>query len=128
MRCFWEDRQRLHSPAGEFFNGAMHPAAEHAGRIDAMLAAIGGTEPPRDQGTAPLLRAHSADYVQFLQSAHSEWRAAGREGDAFPYTFPVVRRSTSAKSAYMPTPMAEITRRPAKTSGTRKLEEACSIR
>jgi acetoin utilization deacetylase AcuC-like enzyme len=92
MRCCWDDRQRLHSPAGEFFNGAMHPAAEHGGRIDAMLQAVGGTEAPSDQGMEPLLRAHSADYVQFLQSAYSEWRAAGREGDAFPYTFPVVRR------------------------------------
>ena len=92
MRCFWDDRQRRHSPAGEFFNGAMHPAAEHGGRIDAMLAAIGGTEAPGDQGMAPLLRAHSPDYLRFLQSAHFEWRAAGRDGDAFPYTFPVVRR------------------------------------
>jgi acetoin utilization deacetylase AcuC-like enzyme len=30
--------------------------------------------------------------LTFLRSAHDEWRAAGREGDAFPYTFPLVRR------------------------------------
>ena len=92
MRSFWDERQRLHSPAGEFFNGAMHPAAEHGGRIDAILEAIGQTEVPRDYGPEPLLRAHSADYLAFLQAAHDEWRAAGREGDAFPYTFPIVRR------------------------------------
>ncbi len=96
MRSFWDERQRLHSPAGEFFNGAMHPAAEHGGRIDAILEAIGPTEAPRDYGVEPLRRVHSADYLAFLQAAHDEWRAAGREGDAFPYTFPVVRRRPEA--------------------------------
>jgi acetoin utilization deacetylase AcuC-like enzyme len=92
MRCFWDDRQRLHAPAGEFFNGAMHAAAEHGGRIDAILDSIGPTEAPRDYGKEPLLGVHSADYLGFLEGAHAEWLAAGRKGDAFPYTFPIVRR------------------------------------
>ena len=92
MRCFWDERQRAHKPAGEFFNGAMHPAAEHGGRVDAILQAIGRTETPTDQGMEPLLRVHSADYLEFLRTAHERWRAAGREGDAYPYTFPVVGR------------------------------------
>jgi acetoin utilization deacetylase AcuC-like enzyme len=70
----------------------MHPAAEHGGRIDAILTAVGTIEQPRDHGLEPLLRAHSPDYVDFLRSAHEEWLAAGREGDAFPYSFPIVRR------------------------------------
>ena len=92
MKCYWDDRQRAHAPAGEFFNGAMHPAAEHSGRVDAILGAIGPTATPADCGTEPLLRVHSADYVEFLRRAHDQWRDAGREGDAFPYTFPVVGR------------------------------------
>ena len=92
MRCFWDERQRAHKPAGEFFNGAMHPAAEHGGRVDAILQAIGRTETPTDQGMEPLLRVHSADYLDFVRTAHQQWRAAGREGDAYPYTFPVVGR------------------------------------
>jgi acetoin utilization deacetylase AcuC-like enzyme len=92
MRCFWDERQRAHTPAGEFFNGAMHPAAEHGGRVDAILQAIGRTETPTDQGMEPLLRVHSADYLDFVRTAHQQWRAAGREGDAYPYTFPVVGR------------------------------------
>jgi len=92
MRCFWDDRQRSHVPTGEFFNGAMHPAAEHEGRVVAILAAIGTTEAPRDLGLDPILRVHSIDYVDFLRTAHEKWRQAGREGDAFPYTFPVVGR------------------------------------
>jgi acetoin utilization deacetylase AcuC-like enzyme len=92
MRCFWDERQRAHAPAQEFFNGALHPAAEHGGRVDSVLAAIGTTESPGDFGMEPLLRVHSADYLHFLRLAHGEWRAAGREGDAFPYSFPVVHR------------------------------------
>jgi acetoin utilization deacetylase AcuC-like enzyme len=92
MRCFWDERQRAHAPAGEFFNGEMHPPAEHPGRVDAILAAVGPTETPSDLGLEPLLRVHSRDYLEFLQSVHGQWRSAGREGDAFPYTFPVVGR------------------------------------
>jgi acetoin utilization deacetylase AcuC-like enzyme len=92
MKCFWDDRQRAHAPAGEFFNGAMHPPAEHPGRVDAILQAIGPTQTPADTGMGPLSRVHSADYLDFLRTAHDAWRAAGRDGDAFPYTFPVVGR------------------------------------
>ena len=92
MRCIWDERQRAHSPSGEFFNGALHPAAEHPGRVDAILAAIGSTEEPVDRGLEPLLRVHSPNYLDFLQSAHRRWLEAGRQGDAFPYTFPVVGR------------------------------------
>ena len=92
MRCFWDDRQGGHAPAAEFFNGKLHPAAEHGGRVEAILGAIGPTEAPADQGIDPILRVHSSDYVNFLRSAFGAWRLAGRDGDAFPYTFPVVGR------------------------------------
>ena len=92
MRSFWAEQQRAHAPAAEFFNGALHPAAEHPGRIDSILDSIGPVEAPGDLGLEPLLRVHSDDYLDFLQSAFAEWRSAGREGGAFPYTFPIVRR------------------------------------
>ena len=92
MRCFWDDRQRGHAPLTEFFNGNLHPAAEHAGRVDAILAALRTTEAPSDAGIEPILRVHDSGYVDFLHSAFTEWRSAGRDGDALPYTFPVVER------------------------------------
>jgi acetoin utilization deacetylase AcuC-like enzyme len=92
MRCFWDERQGAHAPAAEFFNGKLHPAAEHRGRVDAILGAIGRTEAPEDSGTEPLLRVHGRDYLNLLRDAHRDWLAAGREGDAFPYTFPLVAR------------------------------------
>jgi acetoin utilization deacetylase AcuC-like enzyme len=98
MRCFWDERQRAHAPAAEFFNGSLHPASEHEGRVDAILAAIGPTETPEDRGTEPLLRVHSPAYLDLLRDAHRDWLAAGREGDAFPYTFPIVGRRAPSLS------------------------------
>jgi acetoin utilization deacetylase AcuC-like enzyme len=93
MRFFWDERQRSHAPAAEFFNGGLHPASEHQGRVDAILDAIGCTEAPAaDHGLGPILEVHGKDYLNLLQGAHGEWLAAGRQGDAFPYTFPIVGR------------------------------------
>ena len=92
MRCFFDPRQLAHAPALELHNGDFMPYAETTARVDSILAALGPTEPPADWGEAPILRVHPADYVEFLKSAHRDWQSAGREGDAFPYTFPVVRR------------------------------------
>ena len=92
MRCFWDERQRRHAPSGEFFNGALRPAAEHGGRVDVILEAIGATEQPHDHGIEPLLAVHPRSYLDFLGSAHDRWLGAGRDGDAFPYAFPTVGR------------------------------------
>ena len=92
MRCFWDDRQRAHAPEAEFFNGKLHRAAEHQGRVDAVLAAIGPTQAPQDSGIEPIRLVHSEEYLELLRDAHRDWLAAGREGEAFPYTFPVVGR------------------------------------
>ena len=92
MRAFFDPRQLAHAPARELHNGAFVPYAEHPGRAEAILAAIGGAGPALDHGEAPLAAVHSRDYLDFLKSAHAEWRAAGRDGDAGGYAWPVVRR------------------------------------
>ena len=92
MRRFFHPAQLAHAPAQELHNGAWIPHAEHPGRARAILDAIGATEAPADQGEAPLLRVHPADYLAFLKTAHAAWETAGRPGDAAGYTWPVVRR------------------------------------
>ncbi|MDP8994544.1 MAG: histone deacetylase family protein [Pseudomonadota bacterium] len=96
MRRFFDPRQRAHAPAVELHNGAFVPYAEHPGRADAMLAAIGPAEPPRDHGEAPLLRVHPRAYLDFLKGAWAEWRDAGRPGDAAAYAWPTIRRRALA--------------------------------
>ncbi|SMF61869.1 histone deacetylase family protein [Allosphingosinicella indica] len=92
MRRFFDDRQAGHAPAVELHNGAFVPYAEHSGRLAAIRAAIGPTVTPRDHGEAPILAVHPEPYVAFLKRAHADWRAAGREGDAAGYAWPVARR------------------------------------
>ncbi|HEX8240130.1 MAG TPA: histone deacetylase family protein [Allosphingosinicella sp.] len=92
MRVFWDDRQRLHAPAQELHNGGFVPFAEHCGRIDSMLAALGATHAVADHGDEPLLRVHPRRYLDFLESAFADWKAAGRPGDAAGYVWPVAGR------------------------------------
>ncbi len=92
MRKIWDARQLEHAPAVELHNGAFVPHAEHPGRAESILGAIGETEPAKDHGEAPILRVHRPDYVDFLKRAYVDWKAAGRSGDAAGYTWPVVRR------------------------------------
>ena len=98
MRIFHDDRQRLHAPALELHNGGFTPYAETPARAEAMLAALGATEPSPDRGEAPIRAVHDPDYLDFLQAAPALWRDAGRPGEAIPYAFPVVgRRSLDLK-------------------------------
>lgn len=96
MRRFWDERQRGHQPQSEFFNGALHPAADVVERVDSVLAAIGPVEAPPARSGEELLAAaaaaHDPAYLDLLRIAHQEWRAAGRAGDVLPYAFPVHRR------------------------------------
>jgi acetoin utilization deacetylase AcuC-like enzyme len=92
MRIFFDERQRRHAPERELHNGAFVPFAETAARADAILAALAPAEAPADAGEGPLLRVHTTDYLAFLKAAQAEWKAAGREGDAAGYVWPVVRR------------------------------------
>ncbi|WP_095012832.1 histone deacetylase family protein [Tsuneonella mangrovi] len=91
MRTFSDDRQLLHAPERELHNGEWVPYAECPSRM-ASIAARCAAEPAADFGLEPILAVHDAAYVEFLRSAHDEWLAAGRAGDAIGYAFPVVRR------------------------------------
>jgi acetoin utilization deacetylase AcuC-like enzyme len=91
-RVFWDERQRRHAPVQELHNGGFVPYAEHCGRVDSMLAALGACDSAADHGEASLLRVHPRDYLDFLASAFADWREAGRPGDASGYVWPVVGR------------------------------------
>ena len=92
MQIFHSSRQKSHSPVREFHNGDWTDFAEVPRRIDAMLAALGDTIEPDDHGRWPLIAVHDPAYVDFLATAHDEWLASGRSGDALGYAFPVARR------------------------------------
>ena len=89
MKLFFDDRQAAHAPSREFHNGDWIPYSESAARLERVAACAGERGEVRDFGLGPILAVHSRDYVDFLKTAHDRWRAAGREGDAVGYTFPI---------------------------------------
>ena len=92
MRCFFDSRQLGHAPTVELHEGAFVPFAESPARAAAIVAALGTVEAAADHGEAPLRAVHGQAYLDFLRSAHRDWAAAGRAGDAAAYAWPVVRR------------------------------------
>ncbi|GAO38709.1 acetylpolyamine amidohydrolase [Sphingomonas changbaiensis NBRC 104936] len=92
MRAFFDPRQLRHAPVAELHNGAFTAYQETPDRAESILRVIAQTERPADRGEAPILAVHSADYVDFLKSAHALWREAGRDGDPIPYAWPIVGR------------------------------------
>ena len=85
-------RELAHAPAREMHNGGWTPHAETPARAESIVAALPPLRLAVDHGRAPLLAVHSAEYLDFLERAHGLWRAAGRDGDAIPYVWPVVGR------------------------------------
>lgn len=90
--AYFDVRQFGHQPALELHNGSWAEYAEKASRAEIILEQFPQCRPARDHGLDPVLGVHSAEYVQFLRTAHDDWLAAGRTGDAIGYTWPVVRR------------------------------------
>jgi acetoin utilization deacetylase AcuC-like enzyme len=89
MLTFCSPAQKAHAPALELVNGQAEEHAETPARLANLLAAMGDVRAPADHGMDAILAVHDPAYVAFLESAHAAWRAAGREGDAIGYAFPV---------------------------------------
>lgn len=92
MRIFYDHRQQLHAPSRELHNGDWAEYAEVTARVDSIRNAVGTVEAPRDYGEIPIGAVHTPEYIEFLKTAASRWRDAGRPGDALGYVWPVVRR------------------------------------
>ncbi|MGC8856076.1 MAG: histone deacetylase family protein, partial [Anaerolineae bacterium] len=85
---------RLHAPAFEVFDGGQRvPYLESPERMEVILQALQKRDwaeilPPTNFGLVPLSRVHARDYLTFLASAWTGWRAtepqAGAAADGFP--------------------------------------------
>ncbi|MEM1197301.1 MAG: histone deacetylase family protein [Pseudomonadota bacterium] len=89
MLTFFSENQFDHAPLRELNNGEWMDFAESPARLDAILEKLAQPSPASDHGLEPIFAVHDAEYVAFLQSAHDEWLAQGRTGDAIGYAFPV---------------------------------------
>ncbi|WP_257453529.1 histone deacetylase family protein [Archangium lipolyticum] len=81
-----------HDGGKELHRGELVPCFEMPVRVDYILKAVErvGFEvhEPRPFAPESLLRVHDAGFVEFLRTAHDEWRAAGKEGFMLPSGFP----------------------------------------
>ena len=98
MLVYCHPDHRLHDPSEPHrFGGVLLPPAETAARADRILSALVrlpetdvNHPPPLDE--QDLLLVHRPDYLEFLRTAHSRWRAATgapADGEAVAYIRPV---------------------------------------
>lgn len=92
MKVFHHPAQAAHAPERELHNGDWVPFAETPDRYRQIVEACGAGEEASDHGKDAIHAVHDPRYVAFLETAHRDWVAAGREGDAIGYAFPVSRR------------------------------------
>ncbi|MEQ8178261.1 MAG: histone deacetylase family protein [Amphiplicatus sp.] len=73
-----ESEQARHYPAHFLVNGVMQPNPEQPERIARLKAGAEKAgfviERPKDYGLGPIARAHSPEYLRFLERAHERWR------------------------------------------------------
>ncbi|HEY5238503.1 MAG TPA: histone deacetylase family protein [Rhizomicrobium sp.] len=79
MKTYYSPAHLGHAPQEEFEGGRLTPAVEIPERAERVRARIeqrklGTIETPTDFGAAPLLRVHDAAFVEFVSSAHDQWR------------------------------------------------------
>ncbi|QRK06857.1 histone deacetylase family protein [Archangium violaceum] len=81
-----------HDGGKELHRGELVPCFEMPVRADYILKALERAgfdmSEPRPFAYESLLRVHDAHFVEFLRTAHDEWRAAGKEGFMLPSGFP----------------------------------------
>ena len=78
MKTFFHPEQLLHHPRSYYSRGQMRQPQEVPERASTILQAVQqmglAVAQPDDHGMAPLLAVHSAPYLQFLESAHAQWK------------------------------------------------------
>lgn len=87
----------------ELYGGRLvrpHECPERAQRVLERVRAVGLGEvtAPARFGLAPILRVHDEKFVEFLQSAWSDWLAAGNLGEAIPDCWPARRMAQRCPS------------------------------
>lgn len=92
MLTVYSDDHRCQNAAWELIDGKLLPPFENPRRADRVLAAVqqrlGEVIAAQSFGLEPILRVHDLGYVEFLQTAWSEWLAAHDDYDALPLNWP----------------------------------------
>ncbi|GAB0115553.1 histone deacetylase family protein [Acidisoma sp. C75] len=92
MDVVYAAEHALHASPGELNSGEFVPAFEKPERAHIILSrieevALGPVHPPRAFAAEAITRIHDPRMVALLQTGAAEWKALGRAGAAFPFTF-----------------------------------------
>ncbi len=100
MKTIYTDQHRLHDPKVEFSGGRFVPGFEIPRRAEMVLARVQETRlapvlAPESADLAAVARVHDAAFVEFLATAHEEWRKVYGDSAAIPATWigPAMRRN-----------------------------------
>jgi acetoin utilization deacetylase AcuC-like enzyme len=98
METIFSERHILRNSKTELFGGQLVEPFERPSRAEYIIGRVrevglGHVSEPEDFGMAPILAVHDDAFVAFLQSAWSDWQAAGFKGEAMPTVWPARRMS-----------------------------------
>lgn len=98
METIYSEKHKLRDAKTELHGGLLVYPFERPSRAEYVLNRVksenlGPVSAPEDFGMRPILAVHDAGYVQFLERAWSDWKAAGHEGEAIPTAWPARRTS-----------------------------------
>ncbi len=99
MRTYFSEDHRLHFPQAELSGGQLVTPYERPSRVEYVLnrlreRKLGEIAAPGLPDMAALARIHTPDYLEFLQTAWTEWKAAGMEGEIIAAQIPARRMHT----------------------------------
>jgi acetoin utilization deacetylase AcuC-like enzyme len=81
MKSFYHPKEALHHPKSYLSRGQMRQPQELPIRADKLVEGFARMNrpliEPKDHGIEPLLRVHDAGYLDFLQTAWTEWATLG---------------------------------------------------
>jgi acetoin utilization deacetylase AcuC-like enzyme len=95
MKIYFSEHHRLNAPNGVMIYGQPFASEDVPERTENILSAWIENRPeavlaPQDHGLEPILKAHDADFVSYLQNAYAEQRLHhGSEKPVFPDTFAI---------------------------------------
>jgi acetoin utilization deacetylase AcuC-like enzyme len=92
MKTFYTADHHLHHSGMELSFGRIVETFEMPERAEIVLrrvkeVGLGPVIEPPSYERAVIERIHTPDYVDFLENVFAEWRAAGRDGEVWPYSW-----------------------------------------
>jgi acetoin utilization deacetylase AcuC-like enzyme len=96
MRTFFSEDHRLHFPQAELSGGQFVTPFERPSRVEYVLRrlkerGLGDIEAPGAVDFTPVRQIHDAGFLEFLETAWAEWKAAGFAGEIISTGFPARR-------------------------------------